>query len=39
MGAYLMLYPESRVLTIITLVFFWEIVGDARPSSCSGSGS
>jgi membrane associated rhomboid family serine protease len=26
MGAYLVLYPHSRVLTIVTLVFFWEIV-------------
>ncbi len=26
MGAYLVLYPHSRVLTIITLVIFWEVV-------------
>jgi membrane associated rhomboid family serine protease len=26
MGAYFVLYPRSRVLTVITLVFFWEIV-------------
>lgn len=26
MGAYLVLYPESRVLTLVTLLFFWEVV-------------
>ncbi len=26
MGAYLVLYPHSRVLTVITLLFFWEVV-------------
>lgn len=26
MGAYLVLYPHSRVLTVITLVIFWEVV-------------
>jgi membrane associated rhomboid family serine protease len=26
MGAYLVLYPESRVLTVVTLLFFWEVV-------------
>jgi membrane associated rhomboid family serine protease len=26
MGAYLVLYPQSRVLTLIALVFFWDLV-------------
>jgi membrane associated rhomboid family serine protease len=26
MGAYFVLYPRSRVVTVITLIFFWEIV-------------
>ena len=26
MGAYLVLYPESRVLTVVTLLIFWEII-------------
>jgi membrane associated rhomboid family serine protease len=26
MGAYFVLYPQSRVLTIITLIIFWEVV-------------
>ena len=26
MGAYFVLYPHSRVLTLIPLVFFWEII-------------
>ncbi|MFN7982882.1 MAG: rhomboid family intramembrane serine protease [Vicinamibacterales bacterium] len=26
MGAYLVLYPKSRVLTLVTLVFFYEII-------------
>ena len=26
MGAYFVLYPQSRVLTLITLIIFWEIV-------------
>jgi membrane associated rhomboid family serine protease len=26
MGAYFVLYPRSRVLTLITLVFFWEVI-------------
>src|SRR5436305_6138319 len=26
MGAYFLLYPQSRVLTLVTIIFFWEIV-------------
>jgi membrane associated rhomboid family serine protease len=26
MGAYFVLYPRSRVVTVVTLIFFWEIV-------------
>ena len=26
MGAYFVLYPHSRVLTLVTLIFFWEII-------------
>jgi membrane associated rhomboid family serine protease len=26
MGAYFVLYPQSRVLTLIPLIIFWEIV-------------
>lgn len=26
MGAYLVLYPKSRVLTLVTLIIFWEII-------------
>jgi membrane associated rhomboid family serine protease len=26
MGAYFVLYPQSRVLTIVTLLIFWEII-------------
>jgi len=26
MGAYFVLYPQSRVLTLIPLIVFWEIV-------------
>jgi membrane associated rhomboid family serine protease len=26
MGAYFVLYPRSRVLTLVTLIFFWEII-------------
>src|SRR5262249_19813785 len=26
MGAYLVLYPHSRVLTVVTLLLFWEVV-------------
>jgi membrane associated rhomboid family serine protease len=26
MGAYLVLYPQSRVLTLIALIFFWDLV-------------
>src|SRR3954463_7347273 len=26
MGAYFVLYPQSRVLTLIPLIFFWEII-------------
>ena len=26
MGAYFVLYPRSRVLTLVTLVFFWEVI-------------
>src|SRR6478735_6041680 len=26
MGAYFVLYPHSRVLTLVTIIFFWEIV-------------
>ena len=26
MGAYFVLYPHSRVLTLVTLLFFWEII-------------
>src|SRR5215207_9110172 len=26
MGAYFVLYPRSRVLTLVALVFFWEII-------------
>jgi membrane associated rhomboid family serine protease len=26
MGAYFVLYPQSRVLTLVTIIFFWEIV-------------
>ena len=26
MGAYLVLYPKSRVLTLVTLIVFWEII-------------
>ena len=26
MGAYIVLYPKSRVLTLVTLIVFWEII-------------
>src|SRR6266446_2462219 len=26
MGAYFILYPQSRVITLVTLLFFWEII-------------
>ena len=26
MGAYFVLYPQSRVLTLIPLIIFWEII-------------
>ena len=26
MGAYLVLYPKSRVLTLVTLIIFWEVI-------------
>ena len=26
MGAYIVLYPKSRVLTLVTLIIFWEII-------------
>jgi membrane associated rhomboid family serine protease len=26
MGAYFVLYPRSRVLTLVTIIFFWEII-------------
>jgi membrane associated rhomboid family serine protease len=26
MGAYFVLYPQSRVLTLVTLIIFWEII-------------
>jgi membrane associated rhomboid family serine protease len=26
MGAYFVLYPHSRVLTLVTIIFFWEII-------------
>jgi membrane associated rhomboid family serine protease len=26
MGAYFVLYPQSRVLTLITLIIFWEVI-------------
>jgi len=26
MGAYFVLYPRSRVLTLVTVIFFWEII-------------
>ena len=26
MGAYFVLYPQSRVLTLVTIIFFWELV-------------
>jgi membrane associated rhomboid family serine protease len=26
MGAYFVLYPQSRVITLVTLLFFWEII-------------
>jgi membrane associated rhomboid family serine protease len=26
MGAYLVLYPQSRVLTLVTLVIFWDLI-------------
>lgn len=26
MGAYFVLYPHSRVLTLVTVIFFWEII-------------
>src|ERR1043166_6121541 len=26
MGAYFVLYPQSRVITLVTLLFFWEVI-------------
>jgi membrane associated rhomboid family serine protease len=26
MGAYVVLYPQARVITLVTLLFFWEII-------------
>src|SRR5580765_3954672 len=37
MGAYFVLYPRSRVLTLIPLIIFWDII-EIPPSSCWDSG-